>query len=257
MAAHDTRRGARHVGEDPVERTPVMPLRGISCVADAHVGCERQPREVLADARRARRIAFERDDLGVREFENVARLAAGRRARIEHAHAVARAEPFGRELRARVLHRHDAVRETRNALDGQRRCEPYRVTADLLGIDPLGTQHVEIRIRRHAARVHAQRERAGRVARGKNARPCVGPRTLDRVDPPRLVVPARAPIGLQPLEPHGPLAQEAAQHRVDEPLRERALAARADRRHRLIDDGEGRVGGVLVVVDEERERADE
>lgn len=256
MAAHDARRGARHIGEDPVERTSVVPLRGVCRVADAHVGRERQPREIFADARRARRIAFERDHLGVRELENVARLAAGRRARVEHAHAVARAEPFGRELRAGVLHRHDAVREARNALDGPRRCKPYRVKADLLGVDPLGAQRVEIRVRRHPARIHAQRERAGRIARGENALPCIGPRALDGIDPPRLVVPKRAPIGLQPLEPRGPLAQKPAQHRVDEPLRKRALAARADRGHGLIDDGEGRISGVLV-VDEERERADE
>ena len=88
-----------------------------------HFRFELEPLQVFADATRARRVAFERDEVQVGEFEQMAGLAARRRARVEHAHAVTHAEQLRSELRAGVLHGHDAVVEAGNPVDGHRRGE--------------------------------------------------------------------------------------------------------------------------------------
>ncbi|CAG9270540.1 hypothetical protein BCEP4_610012 [Burkholderia cepacia] len=255
VTTHDTGRRARHVGQDTIERAPVVPRVGRTRIADAHVRRERQPHEVLADPRRARGVAFQRNDFRIGEFEDMTGLAAGCRACVEHAHAVTRAKPFGCELRTGILHRHDAVGKPRNAIDRQRRREPHGMLADRGRFDSARPQRIEIRVDARAARIHAQRQRPLALAGREDRLPCVGPRALHRIDPPRAVIPARDDIVLQRRDERVALAQETAQHRIDHPLRERAFAAGADHGHGLVDHRERRIRGLVRRIEQQRERA--
>lgn len=227
-----------------------MPLRGRAGVADTHFRFELEPLQVFADAPRARRIAFERDELEIGEFEQMAGLAAGRRAGVEHAHAVAHAEQRRGELRAGVLHRNDALAETGNAVYRHRRGELDGVVAGLARGNVMVLQHLQIGVDRRVTGVHAQCERALRVAGGEHRLPGVGPGAFHRVDPPRRVVPEGHFVGLRGREQRLALTQETAQHRVDEPLGEREFTTCVDGADRLIDHRERRVRGARFVVDE-------
>ena len=70
---------------------------------------------------RRRAVGVERDDLDVGELGQMRGLAARRRAGIEHAHAVRGTKQRRGELRARVLHRERAFRESRKLRHRARR----------------------------------------------------------------------------------------------------------------------------------------
>ena len=125
------------------------------------------------------------------------------------------------------------------------------------GVDMVVLQDLQIGVDRRVARVDSQRQRSLRVASCEHVLPVVGPRFAYRVDPPGRVVPARDFVVLGCCEERFPLAQEAAQHGVDETLRERELAARGNRVDGLIDDGERCVSCCFFSVCEQGERAGE
>ncbi len=167
--------------------------------ADTAVG-KLQAHEILVDAREPRRIDVERQQVDVRAFEDMRRLAAGCGARVEHAHAVVNVEQRRRELRRQVLHGERTLGKARQLGHRPRR-----------GDDHAGRTR---RFRRHAgcrealqqlvasddAAIDAQRERRPRVARFEDRLPVgrmVAPHAIDppaRVRPARDVV-RRAPTG--------------------------------------------------------------
>ena len=216
--------------------------------------------QVLPDAARALRVAFERDQLDVREFEHVPGLAAGRGARVEHAHAVLRAEQLRGELRARVLHGDDAIVEAGNA------CRPAsafagapRVRRRLARLDVRGLAALRDRRRRSCgARSRAASAGLARCPLRECASHASGwPRFTASIHHCR-IVPARDRVLAA--------TSSSSVSRSRRKLRSTALtrpfananSRRArDRAHRLIDDRERRVGRVRFVVDEQRERAGE
>lgn len=123
--------------------------------------------------------------------------------------------------------------------------------------DAFGLQHVQIGAHAHVPRIDAQRERPLHVARRENALPCVGLGALHSVDPPLRIVPGRDRALHRFGDERVAFAQEVAQHRVHEPLREGKLAPRRDGTHRLIDHGERRIRRVRFVVREQSECARE
>ena len=74
-----------------------------------------------------------------------------------------------RELRRGVLHRHQALGESGDALGGQRRFEPHRALADRRRRHRALREQAQILGRRGAAAVHAQRERRALVGRLQHA----------------------------------------------------------------------------------------
>ena len=100
-----------------------------------------ESQQVLVDTRRPRGVGFERDEFDVCALEHMPRLSAGRRACIEHAHAVARAKPLARQLRAGILHRNEALLEAWNTLDRHRRGKPHRIAPDRLSRHTLLIEH--------------------------------------------------------------------------------------------------------------------
>ena len=240
MAPDDARGGTRHIGQNAVEGAVerIVPLRGGAGIADAYLSVQPEPLQVFADTACTARVAFKRNQLEIGQLEQMTRLSAGRSAGVQHTHAVARAEPLGGELRAGVLHRHDAVVKAGDAVDRHRRGQAHGVVAGAGSVDMVVLQDLQIGVDRRVARVDTQRQRPLRVAGCKYVLPVVGPRFAYRVDPPGRVVPARNFVVLGCGEERVPLAQEAAQHGVDETLCKRELAARGNRVDGLIDDGE-------------------
>ena len=79
----------------------VPPRRRLGRVAAHDARREPEPRQIGAHPLEPRRVAVERGQLDVGELQQVRGLAAGRRAGIEHAHAVGEIEQRRRELRRR------------------------------------------------------------------------------------------------------------------------------------------------------------
>jgi hypothetical protein len=128
MTAHHTRRGAGHVGHDPVVRAAVPPRPGCTGIGGDDLDAlraEREARQILSHARNARCIAVERGERGIGELGDMRRLAARRGARVEHAHAVGEAKQRRRELCAQVLHRKRPL-----GIAGQLRDRPRRIDDD-------------------------------------------------------------------------------------------------------------------------------
>ena len=163
---------------------------------------ESKPIEVRADSREPARVAVERPDLVEARagFQDVTGLAARRRARIEHALARREVEEARRALGRDVLNRRIACREARQRIDGLRRVEHdrgrdflVRPRADARGLEPC-----EIVAACRAPLVHAQPHRRGRIVRGADPLPVVGPVVRElleqpaRMAEPRLVVALRA-----------------------------------------------------------------
>ena len=85
-----------------------------SAASNVRVRADAQARMRFVHAAQALRIDVEREQLQRRiAFEQVRGLAAGRRARIEHARTLRRRQRIGDALRAAVLHRDQAFGETR------------------------------------------------------------------------------------------------------------------------------------------------
>ena len=243
---------ARHVGEDAVERPPVPPLRR----RRRHRRRPRAParrQDAAARGFRARAsgalVAVERDELDVRELEQVRGLAAGRGAGVEHALAAAKPQQRRRELRARVLHRERPLGEPRqlarrasagstmipapppasrrsrraaNAASSASRVATRRFTRSASGA---------ARCPRRAS--SCQSSGYSRCTRSIHHRGCDQRATGSRKH--RLVQ-------------RFALAQEPAQQRIDERLG-RGTRQRRRRVHRMIDDGERRRARVFELVD--------
>ena len=203
-----------------------------------------QAPEVVRDARHPSGVAVDREEIEIGELGEVRRLAAGRRAGVEHAHPVTDVEQRRRQLRAGILHRDIAVAEARQLVDAPRPVEPHGGLADARGRNALGRKAREIRVDAQAPAVHAQGQRRAVVSRREDRFPAAGLRMPHAVDPPlRIPEPSglRAPrVGFERLAP----AQVVAQHCIHEPARGAVAELRAGG-DRLVDDG---VRGAALVA---------
>src|SRR6185503_17870470 len=95
-----------------------------------HAGAEAETLEITLEACAARRIGVERRQRDLRALENVAALAAGRGARIEHALTVGEVQAERRALRAGVLYRHVSALESRQSLERNRTLEQQRFVSE-------------------------------------------------------------------------------------------------------------------------------
>jgi hypothetical protein len=230
-------------------------------VADPHFRFEFQPPQVVADTSRARCVAFERDELKLGQFEQMAGLAAGRGARVEHAHAVARAQQLRGELRAasctettpslkagNAVHRHRRIEFDGVARrHGSRRCDGSCSTCRYAST-------VEWRaLTRNVSGPCVLPERRALLATHPAMRVFAGPRrsTMPGSSSARLRrrCAARAALRVR--------AGNCRSTALTSPLANDELAARSDRADRLIDHGERRVGRARFVVDQQRQRAGE
>jgi hypothetical protein len=108
---------AGRVDQDAVERLALPPAGGCAGIADHDLGVQPQPHQVLADAFGALGIDSSAVRSISRAFEQVAGLAAGCGAGIEHAHPSLEVGQIGGHLRGAVLHGERAILETGHAGD--------------------------------------------------------------------------------------------------------------------------------------------
>jgi hypothetical protein len=90
----------------------------------------RPRRAGFGDAPAARGLEIERQQIEVGPFQQVGRLAARRRAGIEHMAARGRREQCRGQLRARILHRHQAIGKARQGVDRDRTGQRQSAFAD-------------------------------------------------------------------------------------------------------------------------------
>jgi len=145
----------------------------------------------------ARHVAFERHQLQVGELEQMSGLAARRRARVQHSHAVTHAEQLRRELSTCVLHRDNALVEAWNTVDRHRRGELDRVLARFARGNVMLLEQLQIGFDGRMPCVHAQRQWTLGVAGRQHVLPCFRPRAPHCVDPPCRVIPARHFVALR------------------------------------------------------------
>ena len=175
------------------------------------------------------------------------RLAAGRRAGVEHAGAGGRSQQLGRALRAGVLHRNEPVEETGQGIDRHRLLEQQTAATDRARRESGGREPVEIVGDGAAALIDAQRHRRRLVAGGGDRLPVVAIRPAQARQPPaRMLEDSLFVLGHRRQEFIAP-AQEVAQHAVDHPF-EHAARQFAGGDHRLIDDGVRRLGTRIEAI---------
>ena len=186
------------------------------------------------DARQARGVAIERDEIDIGAFEHMRGLAARRGARIEHALAVGEIEQIGDALRGAVLHREQAFGITRQArhVGAFVRARSHRRDRVRVGRDAGGAQA----LRADASRVARRRltrsvSGASRLFASRIASTSSGQSRRERVDQPARMRGARDGVAIERRIDRRALAREAAQHRVDEAAMARLaeLARRVDR----------------------------
>ena len=220
VAADHARRAARRVDEDAIERRAVPPRVRRRRICRDDLRGEPEPVEVLLHERDARGVAVHGPDLATAAdgFQDVTRLPAGRRARIENPLAWLELEQGGGPLRGDVLHGHRARSEPGQRLHPDRlRKKHSRTDVRRSSTGEAGCrQLVEIIGTRRAREVHAQPQWWRGVVSGDNRLPrlwVVGAQCLDepaRMRKPGLVDRERRPMELRAL------ALKPSQHCVDE-----------------------------------------
>ena len=116
MAARYTRSRTRHVSHYPVKGYAIPPCRCSGRIAAHHVRSQPQTPQIGMDTFQPRRVLIKRGERHIRQFQYMRGFTAGRRAGIEHPHAILRIEQGRGALRGCVLHRDVAFAETRQPL---------------------------------------------------------------------------------------------------------------------------------------------
>ena len=181
------------------------------------------------------------------------RLAARSRARIEHAHAIARTEQRRRELRRRVLHRERAFCIPRQGGHRPRRIDADARASDSLRADAVRLEQCDESLGRDSPHVGAQTKRRSRVARVENLGKALRVFGAHALDPPARVGKSRFRIVPDLREHRGPAAQEMAQDRIDQAFGRGASHARG-RPHCAIDHDVGRSAGMDELVERDPEQ---
>jgi hypothetical protein len=161
VAAHHSGRRAGNIREDAVERTAIPPLggnAGVSCEYPDRVVGKLQAREVVADAGQPRLVRVERNEVDVDKLGQVRRLAAGRRAGVEHALSRFGLQQRRRKLGAEILHRERSLDVSGQSLHGPRPRDDEAGLAGELGLDSRGCEGVAQRFARADPPIHAQRD---------------------------------------------------------------------------------------------------
>ena len=132
-----------------------------------------QAAKVLFHALQAHRIRIDGGEIRVPQLGNMRRLAARRRARVQHPHTVARVEQRRCKLCARILDREPASVETRKLGDRARTRDDQAGVADALRRLAAGRQLANVRVGIDRAAIDPERKRRSRITRVEDAR-CVG-----------------------------------------------------------------------------------
>ncbi len=147
------------------------------------------------------------------QFQQVAGLAAGRGAGIQHPHAWPGTEQPRGQLRRRILHRHVPLGEAGQAHDVHRPRQPQRFRGEVagLGLEAGLPQAPHIGRRAGAPDIDAQPHRRLAVAGGEHGLAVVGPVPAEGVDQPGRVSEACLRLAVGAIEDLLSLALEAPQ----------------------------------------------
>ena len=158
VTPRDTARRAGGVEQNRVKLPAVPPgvdIRGVG-VPDRRFKSEAL--QVLVDRFSAGRADFHCREFDISEFQHVGRLAARRRAGVEHNLPVLRVERLNRQLAAGILHRDHAFGETRDLADRERFLQRDGVHAGAIGFDSGLLQFGDIGVRVRLSGIHAERQ---------------------------------------------------------------------------------------------------
>ncbi len=245
VQAH-VRSPAQHAGcrawgidQDAVEQLALPPARGHAGVADHDLRVQPQPHQVLPDAFGARGFELQRGEFDVGAFQQVAGLAAGGCAGVQHALAGSQVGEVGGHLGGTVLHREVSVLETGQAGDvgtvrqhhgiGQPRMGGGRMAGRL--------QLADQRFALTAPAVDSKHQRRLAVVGRHHGGSLFWPVSLQRLGQPGGMGVACGGVGVESRQACGALALPAPQHGVDQSGQLRPLQCA----HRLDGGGDGRV----------------
>ena len=214
----------------------------MAAVAHLRARLQVQARQRVVHAREALRIAVEGEHVQVGELQEVRGLAAGGGAGVQHARARRQAgahQQVAGALGGGVLHRDGAVGEAGQAVDRHRGGEHDGLGVGELAGQAGGLELLQVLRTGELANVHAQAHRRAHLGGGGDGLPSVRPVGAQAVDPPLRMIPLAGGLFVGGGHQRGALADEAAQHGVEE---------RGRLRHALAGGGDGLVDERVVGI---------
>ena len=191
----------------------------------------------------------------VGQFQDVARLAAGRRAGVQHAHAVLQIQQRRGQLRASILYGDDALLEAGDQRHADRLVQAHGKRSHLARRDTRFLQHSQIRFDRALAAIHAQGQWRHGIAGRQNGLPVARVSQAQRIDPPLRIIPLRQWLLQGRFQQGLALAQETPQHGIHHALGMRQVRVRGGHRDSLVDHREFFVRLLARLGGHQRQRA--
>ena len=172
-------------------------------------------RQIVANTSEPRLVAFDGGDVAVGALEDVRRLAAWRGARVKDAHSVVRVEKSRGQLGAMILDRKHALGKPGDLTNAARRVDDDAFVADRAAVESCSGKIQQCRLASRAPAIDTKRQRRMLVAGPEDFAPRIGIARANRVDPPLRIGVTRLVIRGRSCIDRLPIAQVAAQHRVD------------------------------------------
>ncbi|MNS74361.1 hypothetical protein D3C72_1078350 [compost metagenome] len=168
-------------------------------------------------------------------------LAAGRRAGVQHPHAVGRRQQLSRQLRARILHRPPAFGKAGQLRHGLGAAQHHAGLANRLRFQACGFEGGQYLFAAGAAAVDAQSQGCRHIGRFQNPLPVLRVGDTQLLDPPAGVVPLRlGAVGHRGFQRRA-FAQKTAQASIEHAFERRQAAGVGGGCHGLVHHRMGRV----------------
>ncbi|MNO94778.1 hypothetical protein D3C76_864050 [compost metagenome] len=252
VTTNDAGGRARGIEEDALERLAVPPGGGVAAVGGDQFGAQFQAFEVLAHPHQAFGFKVHGDDAGQLGFgfEDMAGLAAGCTASVEHALARRQVQQIGSQLCRFVLHADPAFGEARQAAHVGGCIEDDAIAAvnACIGGDTRFTEQAKVGITAVMAAVDPQNHGRVRVVRRANGFPLLGPEGFERFLQPARVGGAHYRVVFQLGQQGFAFPLRAAQYGIEQGLGP-GFFQLVGATHGFADRGVGRDSGVEQLVE--------